>query len=119
MIVQREVVQDNLDPPVLIHEFHGPVQDSQVGQTQEVHLQQTQLGHRVHGILGHQHRAVFVTTARPLQRNSVGQRLVGDQHAGRVGADMVDITLQSLGNIHQFFGFFLALVGLLKFGVDP
>ena len=38
-VVQREIVQVDLDALVLLHQLHDPVQDGQVGQAQKVHLE--------------------------------------------------------------------------------
>ena len=119
LVIQRQPPQVNLDAPGLVHQLHRPVQDSQVGQPQKVHFQQTQLRHRIHRILGHHYRAVFIPPARPLQRHRLGQRLVGNQDPGGVGADMVDNALQPLGVIHQLMDSFVALIGGLQLRVDP
>ena len=68
-VVQGQALQVDLDSPVLLYELDRPVQDREVGEAQEVHFQQAQLRHRVHGELGHQHRAALVASGRALQRD--------------------------------------------------
>ena len=70
-VVQRQPAQVDADPLFRIQQFDGAVQDRQVGEAEEIHLQQPELGHRVHRELGHHHRTVLIAAGRPLQRNCV------------------------------------------------
>ena len=118
LVVQGQSAHVNLDALGLIQELGGPVQNGQVGQAQEVHLQQAQLGHRVHGILGHQHRAALVAPGGTLQGNRFRQGFVGNEDAGCVGADVVDDSLQALGVIHQVVNGVVGLIGIDELRID-
>ena len=117
-VVQRQGLQFDFDAPARAHQLDGLVQDGKAGEAEEVHLQQAEVGHRVHAELGHHHRAGLVALGRALQGHRVGQRLVGDQHAGGVGADVVDDALQPLRPVHQLADVVIAFDGALEFGAD-
>ena len=118
-VVQGQAVEVNFDAAALLNQVYNPVQDGQVGQAQEVHLQQTQLGDRVHGKLGHKYGTAFVPPGWPLQGHRSGQRFVSDQHARGVGADVVNDSLQALGGVHQLVDCFLLFVGCLHLRSYP
>ena len=88
-------------PPLLVDELDGSVQDGEISQPKEVHLEQAQLGHRVHGILGHHHRAVFVAAGGTLERHRFGERFISDEDTGGVGTDVVNDSLKRLGVIDE------------------
>ena len=117
-IIEGQASQVDFDAPGFIQQLGSPVEDSQVGQTQKVHFQQAQLGYRVHGILGHQHRAVLVAPGGTLQGHRLGQGFVGNQHPGSVGADVMHDTLQPLGVIHQFANCPVRRIGIAELRVD-
>ena len=117
-VVQRQGLQINLDAPALPHQLDRLVKDGEAGEAEKVHFEQPQVGHRVHAELGHQHRAGLVAPHRPLQRHRLGQRLIGDEHTGGVGADVVDDSLQALRLVHQVANRLVAVVGTLELGAD-
>ena len=116
-VLQRQFDQVDADAPFRLQQLDGAVQDGQVGQPQKVHLEQAQLGHRIHGVLGHHHRAVPVAPRRALQRDDVGQGLVADQHAGGVGAYVVHGAFQRPGVLQQPARVLALLAGPLHFRV--
>ena len=117
-VVQRQRLQIYLDSLAPANQLHGLVQDGKAGETEEVHLQQAEMRHRVHAELGHHHRAGFLAPGRTLQRHGLGQRLVGDENPGGVGADVVHQTFQPLRLVHQLVDGFGAVIGGLQFGAD-
>ena len=119
LVVQGQAGHVNLYALGFIQQFRGPIKDGQVGQPQKVHLQQTQLGHRIHRVLRHQHRAVLVTPRGPLQGHRFRQWFVGDEHPGGVGADVVDNSLQTLGIVHQVLDGVVRLVSIGQLRVNP
>jgi len=67
-------------PRALFDEVERRLNDVEVAQAEEVDLQQAELGHVVHAEL-RDHFGVALL----LQRDVVGERPVGDDHAGRMG----------------------------------
>ena len=81
-IVERDRVEvDDADRGCRGHEVDRLAQDRQVGQAQEVELEQPQRLDGVHLVLGHQR----VRVRRLLEGHELGQRLAADDDAGRVG----------------------------------
>ena len=76
---------------------------------EEVHLQQAQVAHRPHRILGHDD-AVFVL----LERQQVHQRLVADDHARRVHRGVARQVFEDESGVDQLARDLLVLVGLLQ-----
>ena len=72
----------------------GAVDDVQVAQAQEVHLEQAQLLHVAHGHLG-DHLGVALLH----ERQMVGERPLGDDHAGRVDGVLADEALERPGHV--------------------
>ena len=118
LVVQRQAPEVYLDTPGLVQQLCCPVQDGQVGQPQEVHFEQAQLGHRVHGVLGHEHRTLFVTPCGTLQGHGFRQGFVGDQDARGVGADVMNYTFKSLGIFHQAAYRCIRLESIAQFRID-
>ena len=71
------------------------IDDGEIAQSKEVHLEQTQLLQRLHRILGHDVIAVFG------ERDQVGQGAVGDDHPGGMGRAVTIEPLQSHPDIEQ------------------
>ena len=71
------------------------------------------MGDRVHGELGHQYRAAFIAFGRPLQRHSLGEGFICDQHTGSMGAYVVDDAFQALCIVDQFGDVRFLFVGSL------
>ena len=87
-VVGGDVVQVELDAVALLDQVAGACHDGQGGQPQEVHLEQAQRVEHAHLELGDGlDRAIFSCGAGwAVQRHVLHQRLVGDHHAGGVGA---------------------------------
>ena len=116
-VVQAQPAQVDAYAPLFVQQLDGAIQDGEVGKSQEIHFEQAQLGHRVHGELGHHHRAVFIAAGRALQGHRFGERFVGNQNTGGVGANVVDDAFQGLGIVHQVLHRGVAFVGLLQLRV--
>ncbi|MBA7675794.1 hypothetical protein ES703_84032 [subsurface metagenome] len=78
----------------------GLAQDGQVSQAEKVHLEQPDAGNILHGELSH-HRGFAVALACPLQGDIAGERLLGYNHAGGMGAGVAGNPLQPSGGINQ------------------
>ena len=107
-VVQRQVVDRHLDAARLLDHLAGVADDGQGLQPQEIHLQQAQIAHRPHGILGDD-GAVFVL----LERQQIDQRLVADDHARGMHRGVARQVLQDERGVDQFARDLLGLVGLL------
>ena len=98
----------------LAHIAHGPVQDGQVAQAQEVELDQA--GGLDVILVELRNRAVFLA-GLAIQRAEVGQLAGRDQHAAGVHADVAGQAFQRLGQIHQRAHFLFLLVAVLEGGL--
>ena len=89
-VVERDRVEIDGDPAVLLDEVDRLAQDRQVREAQEVELEQAQRLDGVHLVLGHQR----VRVGRLLERHELGQRLAADDDAGGVGAGVAGDALE-------------------------
>ncbi len=96
-VLQRQPVEVDLDASLLLDEVDGLAQDGQVGEPQEVELQQAQRLDAVHLVLGHQP----VGVRRVLQRHQLRQRLAADDHAGRVRGRVARDALELVCQVKQ------------------
>ncbi len=94
-VVQRDVVQIDLHLALGADQVHGLAQDRQVGQPEEVELEQAQRLDGVHLVLGHERVAV----GRLLERHQLGQRLAADDDARRVRGGIPCDALEVSGEI--------------------
>ena len=116
-VVQRDVRQVEADVPGLGDEVARLRQDGQVHEAEEVHLQQAERGHRVHGVLrGGGDRAVVVGALRALQRHHLVQGLLGYDHRRRVRAGVARHPFQALGGFDQVADGLVGADGLGEFG---
>ena len=104
-VVVRDVRQGEAGAGFL-HQLHGVVQDGQVAQAQEVHLQQAQLLQGGHDVLG-DHRLVVLG-----QRHIVHHRPPGDHHPGGVGGGVAGHPLNGLGGVDEAVNPLVPLVQL-------
>ena len=109
-------MQVDIDAAVLLDNLPGLAQDGQVGQAEEVHLQQADVGDILHGELGH-HRFLAVALAAALQRHVAGQRLFGDDDAGGMGAGVAGDALHPPGGVNQVAHDVVLVVDVLQLGV--
>ena len=90
-VVERDVVEVDLDAAVGLDQVDRVLEDREVRQAQEVELEQAQRLDGVHLVLGHQR----VGVGRLLERHELRQRLAGDDHAGgvrrRVARDALEL----------------------------
>ena len=111
-VLQRDLVEVNRDALGPKDEFDGVAQDGQRLEPEEVHLQEAEVAHRPHRVLGHDAAVVVL-----LERQQVDQRLGADDDAGRVDAGAAGLVLEDQGVVHQFLRDGFALVGGLEVGV--
>ena len=109
-VVERQVVDRHLDAARLLDHLAGVANDRQRLEAQEIHLQQAQVAHRPHRVLGDD-GAVFVL----LERQQVHQRLVADDHARGVDRGVARQVFEDERRVDQFARDLLVLVGLLEF----
>ena len=96
-VLERQVVEVDLDAALLLDEVDGLAQDGQVGEAQEVELEQAERLDAVHLVLGHQP----VGVGRVLERHQLGQRLATDDHAGGVRRGVARDALELLREVEQ------------------
>ena len=89
----------------------GVADDRQRFQAEKIHLQQAQIAHGVHGVLGGDD-AVGVR----LEREHINQRLGADHHCRGVDGGIACEILQHKRGINQLACDFLVIVGLFEFG---
>ena len=97
-------------PRCSLDQVHGLAQDREVGQAQEVELEQAQRLDAVHLVLGHER----VGVGRLLERHQLGQRLARDHDAGRVGGRVAGDALELLREPDQLADLRVAVVHLLE-----
>ncbi len=91
-VVQRQVVDVEIDLPMLLHQLDRIGQDGEVDEAQEVELQEAERLAGVHLELGHRGLAV----GRALERHDLGQRLAADDDPGGVGGRVAGHAFQLL-----------------------
>ena len=115
-VVERDVVEVDLDPAVVADEVDRLAQDGQVRQAQEVELEQAERLDGVHLVLGHQP----VRVGGLLERHQLGQRLAADDHAGGVRGGVAGDALELPGEVDDPLdgrvGVDLALAGPARSG---
>ena len=85
----------------LFHEIEAALDDRQVAESEEVHLEQTKLLDPVHLVL-RDDRRVFDVAGRvglALDREVLGQRITGDDDGGRVDAVLPAQSLEASSNV--------------------
>ena len=103
----------------LLDQLDGVVEQGQRPQAQEIHLEQADLFQVAHDPLGRDDRprralpAVVALADDALQRHVVGQRPVGDDHAGGVRAGVAVGAFQLAGDVDQLADLGSRLVLLL------
>ena len=91
-------------------EVHGLAQDGQVGEAQEVELEQAQRLHAVHLVLGHER----VGVGGPLEGHELGQRVAADDDAGGVRGGVAGDALELAGDVDELVDALVALVHLAE-----
>ena len=84
-----------------LDEVEGPLDDGEVAQAEEVHLEQAEVGHAVHLVLGDDGRVGRVAAGLGLALDGqvLGERLPGDDHRGGVDAVLAAQAAQALGHV--------------------
>ena len=114
-VVQREVVDVDGRAPVR-QQPDRVLDDGQVPQPEEVHLQQAELLDAVHVELRDDAPRVVARVLGELQRQVVHQRHVADDDAGRVDRVLAPEPLQRAGRVHHLARLRFLLVGVAQFG---
>ena len=96
-VVEGDAVEIDLDLPLGPDGVDGLTQDRQVGQAEEVELEQAERLDRVHLVLGHERFRV----RRLLERHDLGQGLTADDHAGGVGRGIPGDALELAGKVDK------------------
>jgi len=95
-VVEGQVVQVQLLAARALDVAQAVIDDRQVPQAQEVHLDQAHGGRVVHVEL-----ADHLVAVHPLQRDQFGKGLAGDHHAGGMDAGVAGQALAASGQVHQ------------------
>ena len=106
LVVERDVVDVGPVAGGLLDEVERDLDDVEVAQAEEVHLQQAELFDAVHLVLRH-HRRVFERGAGlglALDRQVLGERFAGDDHRGRVDAVLAAQPLEPAGDVDDALG---------------
>ena len=97
-VLEREVLEDEIDAAIGLDVLECVVEDCQVAQTQEVHLDQAErLAHRVVEL--RDDRAVLLALHN---RDDVDQRIARQNHAGGMDAGATLEALQALRSLEDF-----------------
>jgi hypothetical protein len=96
----------------LLDQVEGPLDHGEVAQAEEVHLEQAQVGHAVHLVLGDDGRVLGRAPGLglPLHGQVLGEGLAGDHHRGGVDAVLAAEALEALGHVDHLVGVGIALV---------
>ena len=100
-VVERHLVDVRTLARGRLDEVQGALDDRQVAQAQEVHLEQAEVLDAVHFVLGDD-RGVLGTAARlglALDRQVIGERIAGDHHRRGVNAVLAPQSLQAPGDL--------------------
>ncbi len=109
-IVERDRVEVHGDVAVVADQVDGLAQDREVGQAEEVELEQAQGLDPVHLVLGHQR----VGVRGPLERHQLGQRLAADHDAGGVRGGVAGDALELAREPDQLRDLRVGVVHLLE-----
>ena len=85
----------------LLDQVEGSLDDRQVAQAEEVHLEQAELLDAVHLVLGDDGRlgGVLAALGLALDGQVLGERVVGDHHGGGVDAVLAAQALEAPGDV--------------------
>ena len=86
LVVEGDVVDVEVDPRRRLDELQRPVDDRQVAQAEEVHLEEAEVLHAVHLVLRDDRRVLQAAAGLglALDRQVLGQRVPGDDDGGGV-----------------------------------
>ena len=110
-VIERKVVDGNVDPVDFLHHFAHVADDGQRLQPEKVHLEQAEIADRIHRVL-RDDRAILVG----LERKQIDQRLVANDDTGGVDGAIAGDVLKDEGDIDQFARGRFGLVSLPEVG---
>ena len=113
---QVDVVDVDLDATGAPDQLERVGDDVEVAQAQEVHLEQAELLDAVHLVLGDDRRLFdrHAGLGLALDRQVLGQRLLGDHHRGGVDAVLASQPLEPLGDVDDLPGLGVGRVHLAQ-----
>ena len=94
-------------PGGALDQVEGPLDDREVAQPEEVHLEQAELLDAVHLVLGDDRGVLGVDARRSGLRwigQVLGERVLGDDHGGGVDAVLAPQALEALGHVDDLAG---------------
>ena len=109
-VVERQMVNVNLDALRALDHFAGVADDGERLQPEKIHLQQAEVADGIHRVLRDERAAVVL-----LERQQIHQRLVADDDAGGVDRGVAREVFENERGVNQFARDFLGFVGLLEF----
>ena len=112
LVIEGDIVDVGPFARRRLDQVEGPLDDREVAQPEEIHLQQAEVLHPVHLVLG-DHRGIGRVGAPvrlPLDGHVLGERLVGDDHRGGVDPVLATQTLEPLGHVDHPLGLGIGLV---------
>ena len=112
LVIQLEVIEVNLVTIDLANDPQTVINDSQVGQPQKVHLQQSHILD-----LGSRELSSDHTLLRHLQWNNINQRLRGNHSSTSMNAMTSDRTFQLSGKVINSLGRGISLILVLDIRV--
>ena len=112
LVVQRQLVDLDAHAAGLLDDLQRLLDDVEVAQAEEVHLEQAELGDVVHVELRDE-----LGLALLLQRQVLGERLVADDHGGRVDGVVADEALEAAREVDDLPDLLVGVVGLLELAV--
>ena len=110
-IVQRQFVDWHVYSTGSLYHLARVADYRQRFQAQEIHLQQPEIAHRPHRVLGH-HHAILVL----FEGQQVDQRLIPNYHAGGMDRCVSRQVFEHKGCVYQFPRDFFSFVGLFQLG---
>ncbi len=109
LVVERQLVDLDADAVGLLDDLERRLDDVQVAQPEEVHLEEAELGDVVHVELGDE-----LGLALLLQRQVLGERLVADHHGRGVDGVVADEALEAHRQVDDLLDLRVGVVGLLE-----
>ena len=118
LVVEGHRVDVGTRPRRLLDEIEGHLDDRQVAQPEEVHLQQAEVLDAVHLVLRDDRGVTRIGAGLGLALDGqvLGQRLVGDDDGGGVDAVLAPEPLEALGDVDHQLRVRVLLVHLAKVG---
>ena len=118
LVVERHRVDVGTGPGRLFDEVEGHLDDREVAQPEEVHLQQAEILDSVHLVLGHDRGLARIGAGfwLALHGQVLGEGLVGDDDGGGVDTVLATEPLEALGDVDDQLCVRVLLVHLAELG---